>query len=81
MKLIKEFTLWLIFILVVIAALTGFYALRPLPIAQLPFEFSLKQGSSLKSAARQMKQADVLPNDWLFVLLARGLGKATQIKP
>jgi UPF0755 protein len=28
-----------------------------------------------------MKQADVLPNDWLFVLLARGLGKASQIKP
>lgn len=28
-----------------------------------------------------MQQAGVLPSDWLFVLLARGLGKAAQIKP
>lgn len=81
MKPIKEFARWLIFILVVIGGLVGFYALRPLPFPQLPYEFSLKQGSSLKSAARQMKQADVLPSDWLFVWLARGLGKASQIKP
>jgi UPF0755 protein len=81
MRPIKEFVLWLIFILVIFSALVGYYALRPLPYSQLPYEFSLKQGSSLKSAARQMKQADVLPSDWLFVILARGLGKATQIKP
>lgn len=81
MNPIKELTLWLLFIVIVVAGLTGFYALRPLQPAQLPYEFSLKQGSSLKSAAHQMKQAGVLPNDWLFVLLARGLGKAAQIKP
>jgi UPF0755 protein len=81
MSPIKEFALWLLFILIVLVGLAGFYALRPLPLQQLPFEFSLKQGSSLKSAARQMSQAGVLPSDWLFVLLARGLGKATQIKP
>jgi UPF0755 protein len=78
---IKKFVLWLILIIVILSGLFGYYALRPLPYTQLPYEFSLKQGSSLKSAARQMKLADVLPNDWLFVLLARGLGKATQIKP
>ncbi len=81
MSPIKEVVLWLIFILVVVSGLVGYYALRPLPFTQLPYEFSLKQGSSLKSAARQMKQADVLSSDWLFVLLARGLGKAAQIKP
>lgn len=81
MSPIKEFALWLLFIVVVFAGLAGFYALRPLPLPQLPFEFSLKQGSSLKSAARQMNQAGVLPSDMLFVLLARGLGKAAQIKP
>lgn len=78
---IKELALWLIFIVAVIAALVGFYALRPLPLSQLPYEFSLKQGSSLKSAARQMQQAGVLSSEWMFVLLARGLGKAAQIKP
>ncbi|HEX7454882.1 MAG TPA: endolytic transglycosylase MltG, partial [Gallionella sp.] len=46
-----------------------------------PFVFSLKQGSSLKSAAHQIQQAGGLNNEWLFVLLARGLRKATQIKP
>lgn len=81
MKAIKELVLWLLFIAVVVAGLAGFYALRPLSFSKLPYEFSLKQGSSLKSAARQMQQAGVLPSDWLFVLLARGLGKASQIKP
>jgi UPF0755 protein len=81
MNPIKEVVLWLVFIAVVVIGLAGFYALRPLPVPQLPYEFSLKQGSSLKSAARQMQQAGVLPSDWLFVLLARGLGKAAQIKP
>lgn len=78
---IKELLLWLLFILLIVVGLAGFYALRPLPFAQLPYEFSLKQGSSLKSAARQMQQAGVLPSDMLFVLLARSLGKAAQIKP
>lgn len=81
MKLIKELLLWSIFISVIIAGLAGFYALRPLSFTQLPYEFSLKQGSSLKSAARQMSQAGVIPSDWLFVVLARSLGKAAQIKP
>lgn len=81
MSPIKEALLWLIFIAAVVAGLAGFYALRPLPLSHLPYEFSLKQGSSLKSAARQMQQAGVLPSDALFVLLARALGKAAQIKP
>lgn len=81
MKTIKALVLWLLFIAVVVAGLASFYALRPLSFSKLPYEFSLKQGSSLKSAARQMQQAGVLPSDWLFVLLARGLGKASQIKP
>lgn len=81
MTTIKELVLWLLFILALVAGLATFYAMRPLPLATVPFEFSLKEGSSLKSAARQMQQAGVLSNDWLFVWLARGLGKATQIKP
>jgi len=58
-----------------------FYAFQPLSFSKLPYEFSLKQGSSLKSAARQMKQAGVLSSDTAFVLLARVLGKSAQIKP
>lgn len=65
---------------VLLAAVVGYYATRPLPLTALPFEFSLKQGSSLKGASRQMHQAGVLPNDWMFVWLGRVLGKSTQIK-
>jgi UPF0755 protein len=58
----------------------AFYATRTLSLPGLPFEFSLKEGSSLKAAARQMQQAGVFSNDWAFVWLARILGKSTQIK-
>lgn len=78
---IKEAILWILFTIAIFVGLATFYALRPLPVAKLPYEFSLKQGSSLRSAAKQMQQAGVLPSDWMFVLLARSLGKANQIKP
>jgi UPF0755 protein len=81
MSAIKTLILWLILLSIIVAGLVGFYAFSPRTFDQLPYQFSLKQGSSLKSAARQMAQAGVISNDWLFVLLARSLGKATQIKP
>jgi UPF0755 protein len=77
MKLIK----WLFILVLFVFGLAAFYALQPLSIANLPYEFSLKQGSSLKSAARKMKEAGVLSNDTSFILLARVMGKASQIKP
>lgn len=58
----------------------GFYAYRPLTLPASPFEFALKQGSSLKSAARDMQQAGLLEQDWPFVWLARLLGKSAQLK-
>lgn len=81
MSPIKEFALWMLFIILLLVSLAGFYAMRAQPISHLPYEFSLKQGSSLKSAAHQMQQAGVLSSDWMFVWLARGMGKAAQIKP
>jgi UPF0755 protein len=81
MSVIKELILWLLFFLLIVAGLFAYYAKSPIPLERTPFEFSLKQGSSLKSAAHQIQQAGGLNNEWLFVLLARGLGKAAQIKP
>jgi len=43
-------------------------------------EFNLKQGGSLKSAARDMRQAGLLEQEWQFVLLARLLGKSQKLK-
>lgn len=81
MKVIKELILWLLFLLLIVAGLFAYYARTPIPLERTPFEFALKQGSSLKSAARQIQQAGGLSNEWLFVLLGRTLGKAAQIKP
>ena len=69
-----------LFLAVLLASAIGYYVTRPLTFPVLPLEFSLNQGSSLKTAARQMQQAGALPNDWMFVWLARTLGKSAQIQ-
>lgn len=81
MSVIKELLLWLLFTVVIVTGLFTYYARTPIPLERTPFVFALKQGSSLKSAAHQIQLVGGLNNEWLFVLLARGLGKAAQIKP
>src|SRR5574340_1395312 len=70
-------------LIVLLALLTtaggGYYAFRPLPLPATPFEFTLKQGSSLKGMARDMEQTGLLEQDWAFVWLARLLGKSGQL--
>jgi len=81
MSVIKELLLWLLFLPIIVAGLFAYYARTPIPLNHTPFEFTLKRGSSLKSAAHQLQQAGGLNNEWLFVMLGRGLRKASQIKP
>lgn len=71
----------ILFVAALLSVAAAFYATHPQDISPLPFDFSLKPGSSLKSAAHQMQQAGVLTDEWMFVWLARSLGKSTQIKP
>lgn len=80
MRTIKRLIKMALILIVLVAGAFAYYATRPLPLPAQPMTFSLLQGSSLKAAARQMKQAGMLPNDWMFVWLARGLGRTTQIK-
>jgi len=77
---IKRLFVLLVLLALLAAAGLGYYAYRPLPLPATPFEFSLKQGSSLKSAARDMRQAGLLEHDWAFVWLARLLDKSAQLK-
>src|SRR3989339_1955534 len=58
----------------------GYYVHHPLALPATPFEFELKQGSSLKSVAREMKQAGLLGQAWPFVWLARLRGNSSQLK-
>ena len=80
MRLIKRLLRLILLLIVLLAVAVGYYATRPLTLPTQPLEFSLMQGSSLTSAARQMQQVGILPSDWMFVWLARLLGKATEIK-
>jgi UPF0755 protein len=66
------------------AALAGgwlyHYATSPLPLPAQGYEFELKSGESLKSVARQLDAAGVLPHPWAFALLGRALGKQSGVK-
>jgi UPF0755 protein len=75
----RLFTLVILLVLLAGGGL-GYYAYRPLTLPATPFEFDLKQGGSLKSTAREMQQSGLLDQQWPFVLLARVLGKSTQLK-
>lgn len=75
----KIFALLILLGLLALAGL-GYYANRPLSLPDTPFEFELKQGSSLKSTARDLRQAGLLQQSWVFVWLGRIQGKAIQLK-
>ena len=65
--------------LLVTAGLVWF-ALRPVTLRTDPADFSIKPGSSLSSATRQIVESGVELNVWQFSLLGRLLGKAGRIK-
>jgi len=57
-----------------------YYADTPLQLPRTPLEFSLKQGSSLRSSAKQLTEIGILDDPWSFIAMARVLGKAGEIK-
>jgi UPF0755 protein len=63
-----------------LCAVFAYYAYTDLPAPSLPVQFSIKSGSSLRAAARQMTQAGVLRHPELFVLLGRLKGEAARLK-
>ena len=61
----------------------GWFAYHVSAAVQLPavpYEFSIKSGSSLKSVAKQLADAGVLHDTWSFVLLSRLMGYASLLK-
>ena len=72
-------TLLLVMLLLTLSS-AGYYAFSPLSLPGTPFEFTLKQGSSLKSTARELQQSGLLERSWQFVWLTRLLGKSGEIK-
>jgi len=62
------------------AAGMAWYAFSPLKLRSDPADFSVKPGSSLKSATRQIAESGVELHAWRFNLLGRLLGKAGTIR-
>jgi len=52
----------------------------PVQLPVVPYEFSIKQGSSLTSVANQLADAGVLDDARLFILLSRMKGLASAVK-
>ncbi len=57
-----------------------YYANLPLQLPHTPLEFSVKQGSSLRSVAKQLTESGVLDDPRSFIVMARVLGNAGEIK-
>lgn len=81
MKTIKLFVLAVLFAVSLIIGFGLFYVSQPLAPVRLPLEFSIKPGSSVKAAAKQMHAAGVLKSEWAFVWLTRLRNQADKIKP
>ncbi|ABB74380.1 Aminodeoxychorismate lyase [Nitrosospira multiformis ATCC 25196] len=62
------------------SAWVGYRVSKPVELPIVPYEFSIEQGSSVKTIASQLAYAGVLPDAWSFVLLSRLMGVATSLK-
>ncbi len=66
--------------LLLMAGWAVYFVSTPLELPATPYGFTLKHGSSLRSVARQLVEADILKEPWGFTLLVRVLGKAGELK-
>ncbi|MGH8712161.1 MAG: endolytic transglycosylase MltG, partial [Burkholderiales bacterium] len=57
-----------------------YYANIQLQMPYTTLELSVKQGSSLRSVAKQLTEIGVLDDTWSFIIMAKVLGKAGGIK-
>jgi len=71
MRLFRRLLTWLLFLSLLLGGGTAWIALRPLGLSTSPLDFQVQPGSSTRSAARQMAEAGVDLNPWVFEALAR----------
>jgi UPF0755 protein len=77
---IKRFFIFALCLTLLAAAALARHAFSPVALRSDSADFSIKPGSSLRSATRQMVESGVELNVWQFNLLGRLLGKAGAIK-
>ena len=73
---------WLLLLLLIAAAAAyGWIVAAPLPLPQPAYAFTVKPGASLRSVARELAAAGVLPADWILVGWARITGRTGRSRP
>ena len=80
MGLLKRLLLALLILAAGFAAWLAHFAHGALPLSASPLDFTVRPGSSLRSAAGQMAEAGVGFASWQFELLGRLSGRASAIK-
>lgn len=80
MGLIKRLLGSVLLAAILLLAVAAYYVSRPVSPPALPLDFSLQTGSSLKSAATQLKQLGLIDDAQVFVFLGRCLGLSGKIK-
>ena len=80
MRTLKRFVLFVF--VAILCSVTGFYhhVHKDIQLPVIPYEFSIEQGSSLKNISQQLADAEILPNNWSFILLARLMGHESALK-
>ncbi len=80
MSLIKRLLGLVLVSTMLLLAAAGYYVTRPHTPPVLPFDFSLQSGSSLKTFANKMRQAGVIDDAQVFVLLGQSMGLSGKIQ-
>ena len=63
-----------------VAGVAWWTIMTPLTLPQSPFAFEVKPGMSLSAVARELQGANVLPQSWPMIALARAQGVDRAIK-
>jgi len=80
MHILKRMTFLVLAAVFLFVGWFAYHANAPVQLPTVPYEFSIKSGSSLRSVARQLADAGVLHDTWSFVLLSRLMGYASLLK-
>ena len=68
----RRVAVWLVVLIIVLAGgACGWARWYPLPLPESPYAFSVKAGSSLRSVARELATAGIIPSEWALVGAAR----------
>ena len=80
MRTLKRLIIFLLAGGLLVAGWITYQLNAPVQLPVIPYEFSIKQGSSLTSVANQLADAGVLDDARLFILLSRMKGLASSVK-